>query len=132
MNPPDEEWQDRVKGILKSELARRHISYRDLADKLANPVRIRMPAHWIPTLAAIAATLCPLPPKGESNSRLGTTLRRSLRYSPETSARSAASAERRSASALSAELTARSNNGTGSKTKETLPLMSSSARCSGE
>ena len=38
---------------------------QDLADKLANPVRIRMPAHWIPTLAAIAATLCPLPPKGE-------------------------------------------------------------------
>jgi hypothetical protein len=35
MNPPDQEWQDRVKGILKAELARRHISYRDLADRLA-------------------------------------------------------------------------------------------------
>ena len=34
MNPPDEKWQDRVKGILKAELARRHISYRDLADRL--------------------------------------------------------------------------------------------------
>jgi hypothetical protein len=34
MNPPDREWQDRVKGILKAELARRHISYRDLADRL--------------------------------------------------------------------------------------------------
>jgi hypothetical protein len=35
MNPPDQEWQDRVKGILKAELARRHISYRELADRLA-------------------------------------------------------------------------------------------------
>jgi len=35
MNPPGEEWQDRVKGILKAELARRHISYRDLAARLA-------------------------------------------------------------------------------------------------
>lgn len=35
MNPPDEKWQERVKGILKAELARRHISYRDLADRLA-------------------------------------------------------------------------------------------------
>jgi Domain of unknown function (DUF6471) len=34
MNPPDQKWQDRVKGILKAELARRHISYRDLADRL--------------------------------------------------------------------------------------------------
>ena len=34
MNPPDQEWQNRVKGILKAELARRHISYRDLADRL--------------------------------------------------------------------------------------------------
>ena len=31
----DHEWQARVKGILKAELARRHISYRDLADRLA-------------------------------------------------------------------------------------------------
>jgi hypothetical protein len=35
MNPPDQKWQNRVKGILKAELARRHISYRDLAEKLA-------------------------------------------------------------------------------------------------
>jgi hypothetical protein len=34
MNPPDQKWQSRVKGILKAELARRHISYRDLADRL--------------------------------------------------------------------------------------------------
>ena len=34
MNPPSQKWQNRVKGILKAELARRHISYRDLADKL--------------------------------------------------------------------------------------------------
>ena len=34
MNPPDEKAQERVKGILKAELARRHISYRDLADRL--------------------------------------------------------------------------------------------------
>jgi Domain of unknown function (DUF6471) len=35
MNPPDERAQERVKGVLKAELARRHISYRDLADRLA-------------------------------------------------------------------------------------------------
>jgi hypothetical protein len=34
MNPPDQKWQDRAKGILKAELARRHVSYRDLADRL--------------------------------------------------------------------------------------------------
>lgn len=34
MNPPDEKAQERVKGILKAELARRRISYRDLADRL--------------------------------------------------------------------------------------------------
>ena len=34
MARPDKKWQDRVKGILKAELARRHISYRDLADRL--------------------------------------------------------------------------------------------------
>lgn len=34
MNPPDEQWQARVKGILKAELARRHISYKDLAGRL--------------------------------------------------------------------------------------------------
>lgn len=34
MNPPDEKAQERVKGILKAELARRHISYRDLAERL--------------------------------------------------------------------------------------------------
>jgi hypothetical protein len=31
---PDEEWQRRVKGILKAELKRRHIGYADLAQKL--------------------------------------------------------------------------------------------------
>lgn len=30
----DDEWQRRVKGILKAELKRRHVSYRDLAEKL--------------------------------------------------------------------------------------------------
>ena len=34
MNPPDEKWQERAKGLLKAELARRHISYRNLADRL--------------------------------------------------------------------------------------------------
>jgi 3-mercaptopyruvate sulfurtransferase SseA len=34
MNPPDEKAQERVKGVLKAELARRHISYRDLAERL--------------------------------------------------------------------------------------------------
>ena len=29
------EWQSRVKGVLKAELARRELSYADLADKLA-------------------------------------------------------------------------------------------------
>lgn len=31
---PDKEWQDRVKGLLKAELKRRNLSYRDLAEKL--------------------------------------------------------------------------------------------------
>ncbi len=31
----DKEWQDRVKGILKAELKRRNLSYKDLAEKLA-------------------------------------------------------------------------------------------------
>ena len=31
---PDKEWQDRVKGILKAELKRRNVSYRQLAEKL--------------------------------------------------------------------------------------------------
>jgi hypothetical protein len=31
----DSEWQDRVKGILKAELKRRNVGYRDLAEKLA-------------------------------------------------------------------------------------------------
>jgi hypothetical protein len=31
---PDEEWQRRVKGILKAELKRRHVSYAELAEKL--------------------------------------------------------------------------------------------------
>jgi Domain of unknown function (DUF6471) len=30
-----EEWQRQVKGLLKAELKRRHVSYRDLAEKLA-------------------------------------------------------------------------------------------------
>jgi hypothetical protein len=34
VNPPDEKWQARAKGILKAELARRHVSYRELADRL--------------------------------------------------------------------------------------------------
>ena len=32
---PEKEWTDRVKGILKAELKRRNISYRQLAEKLA-------------------------------------------------------------------------------------------------
>lgn len=32
---PEKEWQDRVKGILKAELKRRNVSYKQLADKLA-------------------------------------------------------------------------------------------------
>jgi len=31
----DSEWQARVKGILKAELKRRNVSYRDLVEKLA-------------------------------------------------------------------------------------------------
>ncbi|WP_114913703.1 DUF6471 domain-containing protein [Acidibrevibacterium fodinaquatile] len=31
----DEEWQDRVKGLLKGELKKRNLSYRDLSEKLA-------------------------------------------------------------------------------------------------
>ncbi len=31
---PDKEWQDRVKGLLKAELKRRNVGYRDLAEKL--------------------------------------------------------------------------------------------------
>jgi len=30
----DREWQRRVKGILKAELKRRHMTYRDLSEKL--------------------------------------------------------------------------------------------------
>lgn len=33
---PEKEWTDRVKGILKAELKRRNISYRQLAEKLAD------------------------------------------------------------------------------------------------
>jgi uncharacterized protein YgbK (DUF1537 family) len=33
---PDKEWQDRVKGILKAELKRRNVSYRQLSEKLAD------------------------------------------------------------------------------------------------
>lgn len=32
---PDKDWQDRVKGLLKAELKRRNLSYKDLAEKLA-------------------------------------------------------------------------------------------------
>jgi len=32
--PTDKEWQDRVKGILKSELKRRNVSYKQLAERL--------------------------------------------------------------------------------------------------
>jgi hypothetical protein len=35
MNPPDEKWQERVKTLLRSELVRRGISYRELAMLLA-------------------------------------------------------------------------------------------------
>ena len=31
----DSDWQARVKGILKSELKRRNVSYRDLVERLA-------------------------------------------------------------------------------------------------
>ncbi|MDB2415185.1 DUF6471 domain-containing protein [Rickettsiales bacterium] len=30
----EKDWQDKVKGILKSELKRRNLSYKELADKL--------------------------------------------------------------------------------------------------
>jgi len=32
--PTDKEWQDRVKGLLKAELKRRNLTYRDLAERL--------------------------------------------------------------------------------------------------
>jgi hypothetical protein len=32
--PTDKEWQERVKGILKAELKRRRVGYRELAEKL--------------------------------------------------------------------------------------------------
>lgn len=32
--PPDKQAQDRAKGILKAELARRHLTYKDLAERL--------------------------------------------------------------------------------------------------
>lgn len=32
---PDKEWQDRVKGILKAELKRRGVSYKQLSERLA-------------------------------------------------------------------------------------------------
>jgi hypothetical protein len=31
---PDKEWQDRVKGMLKAEVKRRNVSYKQLAEKL--------------------------------------------------------------------------------------------------
>ncbi len=31
---PDKEWADRVKGILKAELKRRNVGYRQLAERL--------------------------------------------------------------------------------------------------
>lgn len=31
---PDKEWADRIKGILKAELKRRNVSYRQLAERL--------------------------------------------------------------------------------------------------
>ena len=31
---PDKDWQDKVKGILKAELKRRNVSYRQLAESL--------------------------------------------------------------------------------------------------
>jgi hypothetical protein len=33
--PKDIDWPERVKGLLKAELKRRNISYRELAEKLA-------------------------------------------------------------------------------------------------
>ena len=32
--PTDKDWQDRVKGLLKAELKRKNISYRELAERL--------------------------------------------------------------------------------------------------
>src|SRR3546814_874890 len=32
---PDKDWQDRVKGLLKAELKRRNLSYRELAERLS-------------------------------------------------------------------------------------------------
>lgn len=32
--PADKEWQDRVKGLLKAELKRRNVTYKDLASRL--------------------------------------------------------------------------------------------------
>jgi Domain of unknown function (DUF6471) len=32
--PTDSEWQERVKGLLKAELKRRNVGYRELAEKL--------------------------------------------------------------------------------------------------
>ena len=34
MSDIDKEWQDRVRGILRAELARRNLSYVDLAERL--------------------------------------------------------------------------------------------------
>lgn len=34
--PADKEWQDWVKGLLKAELKRRNISYKELAARLAD------------------------------------------------------------------------------------------------
>lgn len=31
---PDKDWQDKVKGLLKAELKRRNVGYRQLAEKL--------------------------------------------------------------------------------------------------
>lgn len=31
---PEKEWQERVKGLLKAELKRRNVSYKQLAEKL--------------------------------------------------------------------------------------------------
>ncbi len=31
---PDKEWQERIKGILKAELKRRNVSYKQLAERL--------------------------------------------------------------------------------------------------
>ena len=31
----EDEWADKVKGILKAEIARRHLTYADLVEKLA-------------------------------------------------------------------------------------------------